>query len=314
MAQTKKDPVLDAILKQYEDNSSPQSTSSKTYDLKNYFSIYLKEGVKTGSKRIRILPAADGGTPFKEMFVHSRQVNGKWKKFTCLKNNFGKPCPFCEARTELLNSGKEAEKELAKKFGSRKMYVLRVVDRDHEEDGVKFWRFNHDYTSQGIMDKIISIIRAKGNISDPQTGRDLIFDIGRDHKGNCVVTGVVDCDPSPAMEDTETLKSLINDERKWEDLYSVKSYEYLEIVVLGGEPAWDKANEKWVDKATLDNSETSEDENEITMGDDDDEPTTTKEPETVTTAKKQTAKETVKQPQKEEVSVPEEEEEDDLPF
>lgn len=289
MVQTKKDPLLEAILKQYEDNSSPQSTSSKTYDLKNYFSIYLKEGEKKGSKQIRILSAPDGGTPFKEMFVHSRQVNGKWKKFTCLKNNFGKACPFCEARTELLNSGKESEKELAKKFGSRKMYVLRVIDRDHEEDGVKFWRFNHDYTSQGIMDKIISIIRAKGNISDLQTGRDLIIDIGRDHKNNCVVTGVVDCDPAPAMEDSEALKALVGEGRTWEDVYSVKSYEYLEIVVLGGEPVWDKTNEKWVDKTTLDNSETSSDEAEITMGDDDDD-VITKEPETVTTTKKETKK------------------------
>lgn len=295
MAQTtKNDPLVDAILKQYEDNHAPKkSTGTKTYDLKNYFSTFLKEGVKTGSKRIRILPAADGGTPFKEIFIHSKQVSGKWKKFACLKGNFDKDCPFCEARQALLGSGKDGEKELAKQFGSRKMYVLRVIDRDHEEDGVKFWRFNHDYTSQGIFDKIISIIKQNGNITDPETGRDLVIDIARDHKNNCVVSGVVHCDKSPTLEDKEQLKTLIEDSRTWEDVYSVKDYDYLLLVVKGFEPAWDKVNKQWVDKATLTDAEANDESSEITMDND------------VIETKKSTKSKTV---------VTQEEEVDDLPF
>ena len=284
MAQVKNDPLVDAILKQYEQDHAPKSTGSKSYDLKNYFSTFLKEGVKTGSKTIRILPAADGGTPFKEIFIHSKQVNGKWKKFACLKGNFDKDCPFCEARQALLSSGKDGQKELAKQFGSRKMYVLRVIDRDHEEDGVKFWRFNHDYTSQGIYDKIISIMRQNGNITDPEVGRDLVIDIARDHKNNCVVSGVVHCDKSPTLENKEQLKNLIEDSRTWEDVYSVKDYEYLDLVVKGFEPAWDKVNKQWVDKASLAEAEVeSADNSEITMGDEEPEPVV-----------KQTTKTTVK--------------------
>lgn len=302
MAQSKNNPVVNAILKQYEDNNAPRTTTSKKYDLKNYFSIYLKEGIKTGSKRIRILPAADGGTPFTEMHIHSKKLNGTWKKFACLKNNLQEACPFCEVRSELLSSGKESDKELAKENSSRKMYVLRVIDKDKEEEGIKFWRFNHDYRNQGIMDKIISIIRAKGDVSDPQTGRDIIIDIARDQKGNCIVSGIVDCDPTPAIEDAELLKSYIEDARTWKDVYAIKPYDYLELVVQGIEPAWDKVNEKWVDKTTLAASDTEDDDDgEITMGND------VKKTETAKTRKEPELANTTIIPDSED-------ENDDLPF
>jgi len=280
MAQKEHDALTAQILKQYAENNATKTNSqSKNFDLKNYFSVYLPDKVKTGSKQIRILPAADGGTPFKEMFIHSRQINGKWKKFTCLNHNFDKDCPFCEARNELLGTKKDSDKELAKTFGSRKMYVLRVIERENEEDGIKFWRFNHDYRNQGIMDKIITLFKLKGNITDAENGRDLTIDIGRDQKGNCIVTGIGDHDPSPALDDPIKLKELIEDTRTWEDVYAVKTYEYLEIAVVGGEPVWDKESEKWVDKNELKKNEDEDDDSEINMGSDDDDDIVTPEPE-----------------------------------
>jgi hypothetical protein len=280
MVQTKtQDPIVAEMLKQYENTQSPKQNTTKTFDLKNYFSIYLPDGVNTGTKRIRILPSQGNGNPFSSMQVHTRQVNGKWQKYTCLKHNneIDKDCPFCEARQELLASGKESDKELAKKFGNRKMHILRVIDRDHEEDGIKFWRFNLDYRNKGIYDNIISIVKVFGNISDAEKGRDLIINIGRDHKKNCVITGLVHCDPSPALEDKGLLTSLTEDKRTWQDIYAIKDYSYLEIIVLGGEPVYDKNNKMWVDKATLDggtaesnaqNANATFEEKEIVMGTD----------------------------------------------
>ena len=49
---------LEAILSQYKESGSNSNFQAKTYDLGNYFSTYLPEGVKEGTKVIRILPAA----------------------------------------------------------------------------------------------------------------------------------------------------------------------------------------------------------------------------------------------------------------
>ena len=54
-------------------------------------------------------------------------------------------------------------------------------------------------------------------------------------------------------------------------MVSIKSYEFLEIVVRGGVPAWDKAKEGWVDKDALtedyeSKTSTNDLESELTMG------------------------------------------------
>lgn len=261
--------ALDAILNQYSENQQSKSTAKKSYDLKNYFSPRLGDKEQSGSKHVRILPANDGGTPFKEVYLHKLQIKGEWKKFVCLSHNFDKDCPFCEAREALLTSGKDSDKELAKSYGARRAYVVKVIDRDAEDEGVKFWRFNHDYRNEGIFDKIIGIIKTrgvKGNIADAETGRDLIIDMGRGLKNSTTIKSIVDADPAPLSEDKALAKEWMEDARTWEDVYSVRNYEYLEIVVKGEEPAWDKANNKWVAKSELADAETSDLENALTMG------------------------------------------------
>ena len=81
----------------------------------------------------------------------------EWKSYLCLKKNkdidhekFGNNCPFCE-----LNNGayelaqKETDpvkrKELIKLSIANKpieCVIVRCIERGHEEDGVKFWKFN----------------------------------------------------------------------------------------------------------------------------------------------------------------------------
>jgi transcription initiation factor IIE alpha subunit len=39
------------------------------------------------------------------------------------------------------------------------MYIAKVIDRDNDE-GVKFWRFNHDYRKEGIFDKIHGVLNS----------------------------------------------------------------------------------------------------------------------------------------------------------
>jgi hypothetical protein len=269
MATTKTAPVkndaLDSILKQYEENST-SSSSGKSYDLKNYFTVRLADGEKSGSKRIRILPAPNGGSPFVEVYIHKLQINGVWKKFICLNHMFDKDCPFCEAREALLATGKAEDKELAKNYGSRRAYVLKVIDREAEEEGVKFWRFNHDYRNEGIFDKIIGIFKNKKDITDVTTGRDLTIEMTRNQKNNTIINAIIPEDAEPLSADAELSALWLADARTWEDVYAVKNYEYLEIVVKGGEPVWDKVGACWADKATIKEEEKQELDAELSIG------------------------------------------------
>jgi hypothetical protein len=260
-----------AILEQYEANNKPkyEKKTEKVYDLKNYFNTYIKEGVKSATKQIRILPSANGGSPFVEMHGHKIQVDGEWKTFPCLKHEKGEACPFCEAREALLSTGRESDKELAKKYGAKMMYVVKVIDRDHPEEGVKFWRFNHDYRKEGIYDKIIGVLNAlKKDVTHPETGRDLVLTINRNQNNVPVVSAVASLDPTLLSENTEEANAWLSDSRTWEDVYSVRSYEYLEIIVKGGIPVWSSEEKKFVDKASLTSttSETEELESELTLG------------------------------------------------
>ena len=182
---------LDAVLAQYEKaqqaGGGAQSKMSQDERMKKYFACILSDKEKSGQRRVRILPTHDGSSPFKEAWYHEIQVGGQWNKFYDPGKNDNERSPLNEVYEELMSTGKESDKELAKQYKSRKFYIVKVIDRDNEEDGVKFWRFKHNYKNDGILDKIIPIWRNKGDITDPEKGRDLIIvivtgkQIGRAH-------------------------------------------------------------------------------------------------------------------------------------
>jgi hypothetical protein len=262
---------LAAMLEQYDKNNKPkfEKTEAKVYDLKNYFTTYIKDGIKSATKQIRILPTADGvSSPFVEQHVHKVLVEGEWKTFACLKHEKGEACPFCEAYDALRSTGNASDKELAKKYNARMMYVVKVIDRDNEAEGVKFWRFAHDFRKEGILDKIQGVLKAiKKDITDTETGRDLVLTINRNQNNVPVVSAVASLDPSVLSEDAETKTAWLSDARTWEDVYSVRSYDYLKIIVTGGVPAWDNEKKTFVDKnAAGADDEISNLDSEITMG------------------------------------------------
>ena len=245
---------LDAVLAQYEKSqqSSSSATSKMSQDerMKKYFAAILKDNEKQGQRRLRILPTPDGSSPFKEVWFHEVQVDGKWVKLYDPGKNDNERSPLNEVYEELMSTGKENDKKLAPTYKSRKFYIVKVIDRDNEEDGVKFWRFKHNYKNEGILDKIIPIWRAKGDITDPEKGRDIILELtkAKTPKGATytVIQTVMYDDPTPVHEDTDLAKSWINDELTWSDVYSKKPVEYLEAIARGETPRWDSEKSGYV--------------------------------------------------------------------
>lgn len=245
--------TFDAVLAQYEKNkqSAGGNTNKVSQEdrLKKYFTTLLPKGARSGEKRIRIIPTKDGSSPFKEVYFHEIQVDGNWVKLYDPKQE-GKRSPLNEVYEGLMMTGVEADKVLARQYRARKFYIVKVIDRENEQDGVKFWRFKHNSKGEGILDKIFPLFKNKGDITDVEKGRDLIITLGLSKAGNgreyTTITSIIPEDSSPLHTDNETSQSWIDDELTWSDVYSKKPEEYLEMIAKGETPKWDSETKKWV--------------------------------------------------------------------
>jgi len=250
---------LDAVLKQYEKNqvnSSSTNNLSSEERLKKYFAAFLPKGESDGEKLIRILPTSDGSSPFKEVYYHEVQIDGKWTKLLDPgKNGDGTPTgersPLNEVEEALKMTGNEKDREIARQYRSKKFYIVKVIDRENEEDGVKFWRFKWNYKGDGIIDKIIPIFQKRGDISDPKEGRDLTLTLKSvplpSGKGKYTVVSMVMAeDPSPLSPDETNIKEWLGNTETWQDVYAKKPVEYLEAISRGETPVWDSQLKKYV--------------------------------------------------------------------
>ena len=200
--------VLDAIMSQYEKNkNSGGGKSFEEKDFSKYFNPRLEDGEKNGEVTIRLMPTKEGTSPFEEGYFHVMQVNGQWRKLYCREHNDGDTCPLCEVEKALKATGSEEDKKIAKTYKAGKFYLVRVIDRSKEEDGVKIWRFRHNYKGEGELDKMIPLFTKKGNLADGREGRDLTLMLGRGDKNNTKITSIMAEDPSMLTTDKEKAKA-----------------------------------------------------------------------------------------------------------
>lgn len=248
--------VLESVLAQYEKNKKATSGGnnvSQEERMKKYFTTVLAKGVTSEERRIRILPTPDGTTPFVEVKFHEIQVGGKWIKLWDPAQE-GKKSPLNETAEGLKMTGDPKDAELAKSYYSRKFFIVKVIDRDHEQDGPKFWRFKFNSKGDGAFDKIFPIFKNKSDITDPVTGRDLILTLTLTKSGKgkeyTVVSSVIPEDAGPLSTDPEQAKAWLEDKLVWSDVYSKKGEDYLEMVAKGETPKWDNDAKKWVSDST----------------------------------------------------------------
>jgi hypothetical protein len=244
--------TLNSVLAQMEKTKQAASGNANRVSqedrMKKYFTTVLPKGVKNQERRIRILPTKDGSSPFVEVYFHELQVDGNWVKLYDPAQD-GKRSPLNEVREGLLQ-GDEQSKELAKQYRARKFYIVKVIDRDNEQDGVKFWRFKHNAKQDGVLDKIFPIFQKKGDITDVTNGRDLTLFLTLTKSGNgkeyTAINSIMPEDPSPLHDDNTIAKGWVDDSLVWSDVYSKKSEEYLEMIAKGESPRWDSVTGKWV--------------------------------------------------------------------
>lgn len=241
---------LTKILAEYnENNKKAASSGGKAFDLSKYFSTYLPKGTDEAIKTIRLLPGKDGASPFSTIHMHTKKVGQDWKKFICPKHEKDEDCAFCEAYDLLNTKGNEEQRKTAYTYKARQAYVMKLIDRDNEADGPKFWRVNHNTKKNGYYDSIISLFKLYAlDLSDPTIGRDLSISIERNEKGIPVVTNIIAREPSPLSADKDRATTWLSDEDSWENVYSIKPYDYLKLLVMGKEPVWDSTSKSFIAK------------------------------------------------------------------
>lgn len=285
-----------------EQNGGNAFKPKVVFDEKNYLNDRLKDNEDSREMRIRILPLSPtDGNAFLAIHTHSLKVNKEisksgFKSFICLNdenidnsNHDERGCPLCKKSKELFaeadkcvdESERKALVKSAMQYKSKVTYIARVIERGHEDEGVKFWRFNAHMVSgsngnkaedTGIYGQLMKqnkirneeSIEATGEpycIFDLYNGKDIILTLTKELKGNKYVTKISVTDagfPSPLSKDEDKIEEWVNDPKQWSDMYSSKSYEYLQLIADGEIPFFDKANKKWVAKGKTDASKTAE--------------------------------------------------------
>ena len=255
----------DAIVAQREQEFLKKTQN--TFNLKNYLQARLGDNEDSKEITIRLLPfEPTSETPFHKIWMHQVKVNKEvspsgWKRFPCpIKNHLGDKCPFCEtstqsrelAKTTINTVDKKNFEQIAMDNYPSAMWVVRCIETGHEEDGVKFWIFNHSKQNNGIYDKIYNIFKKRKergrNIFDLNEGKDICLQLTKDNNGKTIINVNDEEDYTPLTDNVELGMSWINDSKKWNDVYTVKSYDYMSVVVEGGVPVWSPDKQTYVDK------------------------------------------------------------------
>jgi hypothetical protein len=276
-------------LVQIEQNQYVKKEQKTTnFDAKNYLDTRLKKGELKKEIKIRLLPNPNepGFSPFIKVQTHTLSKlpeaisKSGFKSYICLENSnvdtekFGKKCPFCELRRTAYNESvketdpakKKSLQELSINNIPRETVIMRVIERGKENEGPKFWKVNisrRGDDAYSLIKNLAERLHKEGlengveeNLYDSFKGRDIILTISgsdnaKDNKTTITVTQALS--QSPISKDEALMSSWIYDEKKWNDVFAVKPYEYLSIISKGEIPWFDRETGKWVSKTVVDN-------------------------------------------------------------
>lgn len=265
------------VEEQFKKNDEVKQSRKVVFDAKNYLNLRLNPGEKTKQIKVRLLPVSeDNQNLFMVLNVHSLKVNTEiaqsgFKSFICLNDEnleHQYECPLCKKSNELLAAARRCKDPVESKalykqamqYHPKNTYVIRVIERGKEDEGVKFWRFNKHSDGRGIWDMLANLynlrnresIEANGkeyNIFDIYNGKDIVITLSIDPNTGRTSQAISDAGFStPLSDDIELVKKWVCDEKKWSDMYAFKTPDYLQIIADGGIPYYDKVNSCWVPK------------------------------------------------------------------
>ena len=260
-------------------NDNAENKKKFEFNEKNYLNLRLNPGETTRQVKIRILPVSATDQNFYLILnTHSTKVSSEvaksgFKSFICLNEPLleGKEergCPLCNKYKAMLEESNSAQNSIERKalfkqatqYIPKKTFIVRVIERGCEEEGVKFWRFNAHTDGKGCYDQLKSLYEIRNNESIESTGeeynifdliegKDIIITLTKDPSTERVSTVITDAGfKSPLSKSEAKIHEWVNDEKKWSDMYATKNYEYLELIANNEIPFYNKETGSWVAK------------------------------------------------------------------
>lgn len=289
---------------QQQDNDSPFYANPKkgynqndgknkpVFSEKNYLNVRLAPGETSRQVKIRILPiSADNKKIALPVKIHSLKVDKQvaqsgFKTFLCLNdehlpNHDGRGCPICNKSKEFFDMANELPKndehaadkkkafcKEAFKYQPKTAYIVRVIERGKEDEGVKFWRFNHWDNGKGCKDQLFNLYTLRKaeaeeagipnfNIFDLHEGKDIVLTLTKSENDHSHIdkTEITITDAgmsTPLSKDEAQIEAWVNDSKDWRDMYAFKDFHYLEVVADGNVPVYSPQEGKYVAKEVKD--------------------------------------------------------------
>lgn len=291
--------VSGAAIEESMENTQKVSGKKNDFDAKNYLDTKLADGENERTITVRILPVSSEDGNFRiavkthNLKVSRRVANSGFKSFLCLDDpqvpNYDPSvkCPICAKAQYYFDEAKkyrETDKEKSKKLfmkacslKNKVTYIVRVIERGKENEGVKFWRFNENTQGKGIYDSLIALYKQRKNdmaeegienynIFDLDEGRDIVLNLKRTERADGQEGVAIQINDKsinkPLTNDVDLGNSWINDVKKWYNAYTAKTPEYLSIIAEDKIPYFDKSVGSFVAKTEEDFLEAEKNKNE----------------------------------------------------
>lgn len=253
------------------ENSTTKNEQKVVFDEKNYLNTRLKPGETTREIRIRLLTATPtSDTPFLVLKAHNMRVDkavaeSGFKMLWCLNDphinaEYGNHCPICAKSDEYFKQANECNDTAMKKslfkagyaYKPKKTFIARCIERGKENEGVKFWKFNEHSDGTGVYDMLMSIYDQRRkesieagqepyNVFDLYNGKDFIIKLTYTPTTGRTTMNIVDAGfQSPLSKDEEQMNQWLNDPKTWNEMYAVRTPDYLTLIADGKVPYFDK--------------------------------------------------------------------------
>lgn len=257
-------------------NSGSENGSVFKFDARMYLNTHLNLKEERSKKlKVRLLSYdKDSKSPFLVVKFHTVRVDKSvspsgFKSFPCLNDpnipsELRQECPACKKCKELFSKAKGISDEVEKKkltdqakgLMTKNTYITRVIDRDDEAYGPKFWKFNENFKKDGVFDKLMTIYSERNEESISEEGvKYNIFDyfIGKDINVNIVHSDAVgstytlsdSSNRSPLHKDKDVIDKWVSNSTKWYDAYKIKNAEYISILIEDKIPYFNKQTNKY---------------------------------------------------------------------
>lgn len=283
--------ITPEAIEAFAESSKPkfEKKSSEEFQ-KTYLDTKVPEGKTEKKVIIRLLPMnLTTGEPWVKIHTHSimltpeqqKFLKTKFKTYVCVKKSpdipskFGTVCPFCEFNRKLYNDAQKEVDPVRKKslqkqsidYMAKETVIVRCIERGKEDEGVKFWKFNTRKDHSDPYHSILNLYnqrRQEGanagvdvNILDLYNGKDLTitFKTGEPVPPPTIIDAGIS---TPLSKDPELMSKWVYDEKKWQDVFPIKPYEYTSLILNGKNPWFDNNQQKWVDKAIIDGNHEEE--------------------------------------------------------